>query len=58
MEWISKTPPIYVYGEDTWRNEKDNKTYKPDLANNRWVTDDGEIFFPNKTKVMNGQTAT
>ena len=52
--WVSKQPPIYVFGSDLWRNELNNRTYYPDMVKRVWkACDDGEIIpWPKKAKEM------
>lgn len=57
MQWISKEPPLYVWGGDTWFNEKDRRVYTADLTRQIWhhFDEDGScqvIPFTKKTKVM------
>lgn len=54
MKFISKTPPQYVWKDDIWQRDPDDKEFKPDLTLNCWVSVDNEmqekIPFPKKTK--------
>jgi len=36
MQWVSKEPPIYVWGGDTWYNERDKCVYTADLKRQIW----------------------
>lgn len=54
MKWISKEPPIYVFKDDCWFNERTNETLWPCLRLQAWVTNLGEplYFFTKKTRIM------
>lgn len=57
MRWVSKEPPIYVWGGDFWYNEKEKLDYTADLGRQFWHHEcqDGSfkvVPFPKKTKVM------
>ena len=55
MRWISKTPPGYVWEDDSWFNEKDRKTYMPDMQSRQWRGENEIIEFPPKTKTFTVQ---
>mgnify|MGYP001262304282 CR=1 FL=1 len=51
MKWISKDPPIYVWKDDLWYNEKDKLVYSANITKQAWIADTA-IPFPKKTRVM------
>lgn len=51
MKWISKEPPLYVWPDDTWFNEKGN-LYYADCVNFYWESRHGKkIVMPEKTMI-------
>jgi hypothetical protein len=52
MNWVSKSPPIYVWSGDTWYNEIDKKTYLANISKNRWECEQMFVDFPKKTVVL------
>lgn len=47
MNWISETPPHWVWPRDTWERIPDSKKFKADLNKGFWISEDGEIIlFP------------
>lgn len=54
MQWISKSPPMYVWEEDTWLREMNPgyKKYSVDLNQQAWVSEDDKFLFTKKTKVL------
>lgn len=65
MEWLSNNdPPLYVWADDYWYNQKTKLLYKANVTYRVWLCENldiiKEIFlysetiieFPKKTKVM------
>lgn len=52
--WFSNNdPPIYIWKDDEWYNQKDKTIYIVDLKNQRWISDCGSQFpFTKKTRLM------
>ena len=56
FNWKSNgDPPLYVYPNDIWYNQKNHVRYKADVDKRIWISlVDAEIIeFPKKTRVMN-----
>lgn len=48
MHWIDKNPPIYVWLNDTWLNERDQKIYTAKSVG--WVDPHGHVIpYPKRT---------
>lgn len=54
MKWISKDPPIYVFLDDCWWNERTDETFWPCVRLQAWVTTLGEPIYQwtKKTRIM------
>lgn len=54
MKWISKDPPIYVFLDDCWLNERTNEILWPCMRLQAYVISLGErlYFFTKKTRIM------
>jgi len=54
MKWISKDPPIYVFLDDCWWNERTGETFWPCVRQQAWVNYLGEPIYQwtKKTRLM------
>lgn len=52
MYWVAKDPPIYVWKNDQWYNERNGLVYDADLKRQVWVNGENLIPFPKKVKVL------
>lgn len=52
IQWISKTPPEYVWSNDSWYNEKDGNIYTPNIQSMCWEHQEVKFPFTKKTKMM------
>ncbi len=56
MLWVSNSdPPLYVWEDDEWYNQKDKITYKAYPEERNWGNAFLLVFieFPKKTRIMN-----
>jgi hypothetical protein len=50
--WVSKDPPIYVWYNDIWFNERDGREYVACIDRQAWVCGDTIIPFTKKARFM------
>jgi hypothetical protein len=56
MKWISNgDPPLYVWKNDWWYNQKDKQEYQAMIKLRQWISFEPivkMIDFPKKTRIM------
>lgn len=55
MLWIGKHPPIYVWEEDRWHNERNGQVYWPSYDSECWIHNLDRVPFQKKTVKMDRQ---
>jgi hypothetical protein len=52
MRIFSRRPPLYVWPNLIWYNEREKKEYVADIESLQWVSGDKTIAFPSKTEIL------